>query len=100
MLQLLLSPATPSLAASCKQHSSRLRGLAASAVESAEDACMAHMKANGELSPTAADLQEKVSKAAYAAAAVDGLTAQVQSFNLFGSRFLQLIIIDINCYQI
>lgn len=39
---------------------------------------MAHIKAKGELSPTDAALHEKVAKAAYAAAAVDGLTAQVQ----------------------
>ena len=63
--------------AKCKQHSSRLRASATSAVAAAEEACMAHIRSKGELSPTDDVLQEKVSKAAYAAAAVDGLTAQV-----------------------
>lgn len=76
ILQLLLPPVTPPLAASCKQHSSRLRALAASAVGAAEEACMAHIRAKGELSPTDAALHVKVAKAAYAAAAVDGLTPQ------------------------
>lgn len=38
---------------------------------------MAHIRTVGELSPTDDALQDKVTRAAYAAAAVDGLLAQV-----------------------
>lgn len=78
ILQLLLSPASPSLSAKCKHHSSRLRSSATAAVASAEQACLDHITTQGELSPVDGALQEQVSKAAYAAAAVDGLSAQVQ----------------------
>ena len=60
-----------------KQHQTRLRTLAMTAVTSAEEACMAHIRTVGELSPTDDALQDKVTRAAYAAAAVDGLLAQV-----------------------
>ena len=63
----------------CKQHQHWLRKLAVTAVESAEGACLAHIRTEGELTSIDAALQEKVVKAAYAAAAVDGMTAQVHS---------------------
>lgn len=78
VLQLLLSPATPSMSAKCKHHCNRLRASAIAAVASAEEACLAHIRSKGELTPVNDALQEKISKAAYAAAAVDGLTVQVQ----------------------
>ena len=77
ILQLLLSPATPAMSAKCKHHRSRLWASATAAVASAEEACLAHIRSQGELTPVNDALQGKVSKAAYAAAAVDGLTAQV-----------------------
>ncbi|DBA81279.1 TPA: hypothetical protein ACH3X2_006899 [Trebouxia sp. C0005] len=76
ILQLLLSPATPAMEGHCKQHQHWLRKLAVTAVESAEGACLAHIRTEGELTSIDAALQEKVVKAAYAAAAVDGMTAQ------------------------
>ena len=76
ILQLLLSPATPAMEGHCKQHHHWLRKLAVTAVESAESACLAHITTEGETSIDDA-LQEKVVKAAYAAAAVDHMTAQV-----------------------
>ena len=60
-----------------KHHRTRLRALAMTAVTSAEEACIAHITTEGELSPTDDALQDKVTRAAYAAAAVDGLLAQV-----------------------
>lgn len=77
ILQLLLSPATPALEGHCKQHHHWLRNLAVTAVESAESACLAHIITEGELTSIDDALQEKIVKAAYAAAAVDHLTAQV-----------------------
>ncbi len=64
--------------AKCQKHRNRLRTLAVTAVEAAEKACEAHIQTEGELSTIDAGLQEKVSRAAYAAAAEDGLTAQVR----------------------
>ncbi len=78
ILQLLLSPATPAMEGHCKQHHHWLCKLAVTAVESAESACLAHITTAGETSSDDA-LQEKVVKAAYAAAAVDHMTAQVHS---------------------
>ena len=77
VLQLLLSPASPALEGHCKQHHHWLRSLAVTAVESAESACLAHITTEGELTSIDDALQEKVVKAAYAAAAVDHMTAQV-----------------------
>ena len=79
ILQLLLSPATPALEGHCKQHHHWLHKLAVTAVESAESACLAHITTEGELTSIDDALQEKVVKAAYAAAAVDQMTAQVHS---------------------
>lgn len=86
ILQLLLSPTTPSISAKCKHHRSRLQASATAAVASAEEACLAHITSQGELTPVDDALQEKVSKAAYAAAAVEGLTAQVQCCDIDGSH--------------
>ena len=79
ILQLLLSPATRAMEGHCKQHHHWLRKLAVTAVESAESACLAHITTEGELTSIDDALQEKVVKAAYAAAAVDQMTAQVHS---------------------
>ncbi len=79
VLQLLLSPATSALEGNCKQHHQWLRKLAVTAVESAESACLAHIRTEGELTSVDEALQERVAKAAYAAAAVDQMTAQVHS---------------------
>ena len=79
ILQLLLSPATPAMEGHCKQHHHWLRKQAVTAVESAESACLAHITTEGELTNADDALQEKVVKAAYAAAAVDHMTAQVLS---------------------
>ncbi|DBA75343.1 hypothetical protein WJX77_005717 [Trebouxia sp. C0004] len=76
VLQLLLSPATPAMEGHCKHHHHWLRKLAVTAVESAESACLAHIRTEGELTSIDDALQEKVVKAAYAAAAVDQMTAQ------------------------
>ena len=77
ILQLLLSPATAAMDSQFRQHSTRLRNSAVVAVESAEKACLAHIRSEGELSTIDTALQDRVVKAAYEAAAVDGLTAQV-----------------------
>lgn len=62
-----------------QQHASKLRKLAAAAVEAAEKACLDHISSDGAAVVTDTALQNKVARAAYAAAAVDGLTAQVYS---------------------
>ena len=89
ILKLLLSPALPSMLTKFQAHRSRLRQLAVKDVTSAEEACLAHIRSQGELSPTDGALQDKVSRAAHAAAAVDGLLAQVwQCVTLTASRLL------------
>ena len=83
------------MSARCKHHRSRLRASATAAVVSAEEACLAHIQSQGELSPIDSTLQEKVSKAAYAAAAVDGFTAQVQRRHPEGRRAIVGLAVDI-----
>ena len=78
MLQLLLSPANAPMQAHFQQHRAKLRKLAAAAVVAAEEACMANVRSHGDLCPTDDALLDKVSRAAYAASAVEGLTPQVQ----------------------
>ena len=51
--------------------------MAVASVEAAESACLAHIKAEGELSVVDQTLQDKVARAALEAAAVDGFSAQV-----------------------
>ena len=78
LLHLFLSPATDPLLSTYQQHASKLRKLAAAAVETAEKACLSHVSSEEELAVVDAALQDKVARAVYAAAAVDGLTAQVK----------------------
>ena len=78
LLHLFLSPATDPLQDTYQQHASKLRKLAAAAVETAEKACLSHVSNEGELVMGDTALQDKVARAAYAAAAVDRLTAQVK----------------------
>lgn len=77
LLQLFLSSPSEFMQHHYQQHTAKLNKLAAAAVEAAEKASLAHSnKQQSEAVPNTA-LQDKVAKAAYAAAAVAGLTAQV-----------------------
>ena len=77
VLHLFLSPATAASQNAYQQYSQKLGQLASAAVEAAEKACISHAASKGQLAVVDPVLQDKVVRAAYAAAAVDGLTAQV-----------------------
>lgn len=90
LLHLFLSPVSDPLLSTYQQHASKLRKLAAAAVETAEKACLSHVSSEGELAVVDTAVQDKVARAAYAAAAVDGLTAQVKS--TLGARLMLLLL--------
>lgn len=77
VLRLFLSPATAASQNAYQQYSQKLGKLASAAVEAAEKACISHASSSGQLAVLDPVRQDKVVRAAYAAAAVDGLTAQV-----------------------
>lgn len=79
LLHLFLSPATDPMQQEYQQHSTKLHSQAAALVTAAEKAFADHGNSHSSAAPDTA-LQDKITKAAYAAAAVVGFTAQVSAF--------------------